>query len=45
MLMLMTGPNLKLTRNSASPADGDYIGKLDFDAENDADEVNRFIHF
>ena len=28
-----TGPNLKLTRNSSSPADGDVTGEISFVAE------------
>ena len=34
-----TGPNLKLTRNSSSPADGDVTGEISFIAENDGDEA------
>ena len=34
-----TGPNLKLTRNSSSPADGDVTGEISFVAENDNDEA------
>ena len=29
------GPNLKLYRNSSSPADGDMIGQIDFEGRND----------
>jgi len=35
------GPVLSLKRNSASPADADYIGQIKFKGENDADqEIN-----
>ncbi|SVD50709.1 uncharacterized protein METZ01_LOCUS403563, partial [marine metagenome] len=35
------GPVLSLKRNSASPADADYLGQINFKGENDADqEVN-----
>ena len=34
-----TGPNLKLTRNSSSPADGDVTGEISFVSENDNDEA------
>ena len=34
-----SGPNLKLTRNSSSPADGDVTGEISFVAENDNDEA------
>ena len=35
------GPVLSLKRNSASPANGDYLGQLKFESENDADqEIN-----
>ena len=35
------GPVLSLKRNSASPADSDYLGQINFKGENDADqEVN-----
>ena len=35
------GPVLSLKRNSASPANGDYLGQLKFKGENDADqEIN-----
>ena len=35
------GPVLTLKRNSASPANGDYLGQLKFKGENDADqEIN-----
>ena len=35
------GPVLSLKRNSASPADTDYLGQINFKGENDADqEVN-----
>ena len=37
------GPNLILQRDSGSPADGDDIARIDFDADNDAGEVTRFI--
>ena len=37
------GPNLILQRDSGSPADGDDIGRIDFDADNDAGEVTRFV--
>jgi hypothetical protein len=37
------GPNLILQRDSASPADSDDIARIDFDANNDAGEVTRFI--
>lgn len=33
-----TGPNLHLTRNSASPADDDLIGRILFNGKNDAGE-------
>ena len=32
------GPIITLKRNSASPADGDYLGQLKFQGENDADQ-------
>ena len=32
------GPVLNLYRNSASPADADYLGQVKFEGENDADE-------
>jgi hypothetical protein len=32
------GPVVSLKRNSASPADGDYLGQIKFKGENDADE-------
>ena len=32
------GPEVDLYRNSASPADGDIVGRLVFNGENDADE-------
>ena len=32
------GPEIDLYRNSASPADGDILGRLVFNGENDADE-------
>ena len=32
------GPVIDLKRNSASPADGDYLGQLKFRGENDADQ-------
>ena len=32
------GPVLTLKRNSSSPADGDYLGQINFKGENDADE-------
>ena len=32
------GPVITLKRNSASPADADYLGQLKFKGENDADE-------
>jgi hypothetical protein len=37
------GPNLILQRDSGSPADGDAIGRIDFDADNDAGEVTSFF--
>jgi len=37
------GPNLILQRDSGSPADGDDIARIDFDADNDAGEVTRFV--
>ena len=36
------GPRLDLTRDSASPADGDVIGQIRFQAKNDADEELTF---
>ena len=33
-----SGPELELYRNSASPADNDFVGTLSFQAENDAGE-------
>ena len=36
-------PNLRLFRNSSSPADGDDIGKITFSAENDASEEIDYI--
>jgi hypothetical protein len=38
-----SGPNLILQRDSGSPADGDAIGRIDFDADNDAGEVTSFF--
>jgi len=38
-----SGPNLRLFRNSSSPADGDDIGKIIFSAENDASEEIDYI--
>ena len=32
------GPVITLKRNSASPADGDYLGQIKFQGENDADQ-------
>ena len=32
------GPIITLKRNSSSPADGDYLGQLKFQGENDADQ-------
>lgn len=32
------GPIIELKRNSASPADGDYLGQIKFKGENDADQ-------
>jgi hypothetical protein len=32
------GPVVSLKRNSASPADGDYLGQINFKGENDADQ-------
>jgi len=37
------GPNLKLFRNSASPADGDDIGRITFEGENDAGELVEYV--
>ena len=37
------GPVLDLYRNSASPADNDVIGRIVFNAENDADEKTELI--
>jgi hypothetical protein len=37
-----TGPTLFMQRDSASPADGDSIGKISFVADNDAGETTRF---
>ena len=37
------GPNLILQRDSGSPADGDSIGRIDFDADNDAGQVTSFF--
>ena len=39
-----SGPNLKLYRNSGTPADNDYGGYLLFNAENDADEDIAFSY-
>jgi len=36
------GPVLNFYRNSASPADGDSIGQMEFNAENDAGEIVRY---
>ena len=36
-----SGPRLSLTRNSASPADNDYVGIIAFNGENSADESIR----
>ena len=38
-----SGPNLRLFRNSSSPADSDDIGKITFSAENDASEEIDYI--
>ena len=38
-----SGPNLRLFRNSSSPADSDDIGKIIFSAENDASEEIDYI--
>ena len=35
-------PNLKLFRNSSSPADSDNIGTIQFQGKNDADETTTF---
>ena len=37
-----TGPTLFMQRDSASPADGDSIGKISFVADNDAGEATRY---
>ena len=37
-----SGPNVKLYRNSASPADGDALGFINFYGENDADEETLY---
>ncbi len=37
-----TGPNLRFYRNSASPADNDGTGQIQFEANNDAGEVVVF---
>ena len=37
-----TGPTLFMQRDSASPADGDSIGKISFVGDNDAGEATRF---
>jgi hypothetical protein len=37
------GPILKLHRNSASPADSDAVGRIDFNMENDAGEDTNII--
>ena len=37
-----TGPTLFMQRDSASPADGDSIGKISFVGDNDAGETTRF---
>ena len=36
------GPNLDLIRDSASPADGDNLGRVRFYADNDANESTIF---
>ncbi len=36
------GPNVKLYRNSSSPADGDSLGFINFYGENDADEETLY---
>ena len=36
------GPQLQLYRNSASPADADYLGQIAFQGENDADQSTLF---
>lgn len=36
------GPNVKLFRNSSSPADGDNLGRIDFIGKNDAAEQHNF---
>ena len=38
-----TGPNLNLFRDSGSPADGDDIGRVNFTADNAANEATTFI--
>ena len=37
------GPIIKLTRDSASPADGDTYGSIDFFGDNDAGESTRLV--
>ena len=39
-----TGPNLHLTRNSASPADDDLIGRIIFNGQNDAGEEVEYAN-
>jgi hypothetical protein len=39
------GPILKLHRDSGSPADGDIIGEIRFNADNDAGEDTECLHF
>ena len=40
-----TGPELNLVRDSASPADGDGIGRIKFTADNDAGEATTYSTF
>jgi len=40
-----TGPILNLNRNSASPADNDYIGEIKFDGRNDAGQAVTYAGF
>ena len=38
-----SGPNLKLARDSGSPADGDVIGQIAFTADDDAGNATDFF--
>ena len=42
---LALGPELALTRNSSSPANNDFLGKIVFNGENDAAEETIYAIF